>query len=127
MKALLFLFISILFYCKEEKKCDIFQKIFTDKKVEQYLHLDIENRNKLYLIENDSFVCNVKISEKLEIFTLSKDEIKNNLNYIELVSYKKINDKSSLITLNYPIEGVFFEIEIDTQNMTIKNIDIIEV
>src|SRR5690606_22354599 len=104
MKLFLLIISIIFFYCEESNNCDILRKIAEDKRVEQFLHLELQDRNKLYLVENENFKCNIKISETLEIITLSKNKTTSFLNYIELISYEKVAESSLVIILKYPIE-----------------------
>lgn len=65
MKLFLLIISSIFFCCEESNNCDILRKIVEDKRVEQFLHLELQDRNKLYLVENENFKCNIRISLNL--------------------------------------------------------------
>lgn len=126
MKLLLLIISSIFFCCEESNNCDILRKIVEDKRVEQFLHLELQDRNKLYLVENENFKCNIRISESLEIITVSKNKTTSFLNYIELISYEKVTESSLVITLKYPIEGAIFKVDFNLKTREIKDIEIIE-
>lgn len=109
----IFIIISIIlafsFSNDDCEYCKSFEEIVKDKKVLNLLHLEDKNRRTLFVVQNKYCNMNKNILVNLTIKTLSKDEIEKQKNIILIENVEIIKKEEYIITMFYPIEGVYFE------------------
>jgi len=126
MKNCIVIIFSLLSFCKihDRSQCDIIEKIITDKKVEQFLHRELDTRKTLYVVNNELCDNLDTLIKNQKVVTINKNRISSNDNYIEIRSIKK-NDSGMEIFIDYPIEGATFIVKVDNTNK-ITGIKIVE-
>lgn len=126
MKNCIVIIFSLLSFCKipDRSQCDIIEKIITDKKVEQFLHRELDTRKTLYVVNNELCDNLDTLINNQKVIAINKSRISSNDNYIEIKSIKK-NDSGMEIFIDYPIEGATFIVKVDNKNK-ITEIKIVE-
>ena len=123
-KLLLSILLCFSFYNKDCNYCESLEKILKNKIVLNFLHIEENNRNILYLEENKYCSLNKDILKNLSIKTLPKKEVSNKKNVIFIENIEITEKENYKIVLFYPIEGVYFEAFF--KNKSLNKIETIE-
>jgi hypothetical protein len=103
--------------------CEIIKLALSEKKIIEYLHNELPQRSKLYLVKNEFCNLNEKLG-KINIETVDEKVIVDKKNYIKITSLK-IEKDGKILELYYPMEEVVFVVKFDN-NDKITDIDIME-
>lgn len=112
-----------MFAAFQGQDCLWLENTLKDKRFKMYLHSDLKERKKLYLVNNNYCVMNTK-SVNIEVITIDESAINKHKNYIKIRNMSNVNDKT-IVTIDYPIEGAVFSIYLNSKHEII-DIDVIE-
>lgn len=121
MKTIL-IFLGFIF-TSVSNNCDVVKASLSDLRIVNYLHPELSQRSRLYLVKNE--YCN--LNEKLggiSIETVDEKTAVKRKNFVKITSLKEEKDKL-ILSMVYPIENAVFVVSFDKKHQ-ITSVDVIE-